>query len=119
MAGRLKPGIPGIANRPRQRMAVIRVEGDPNTESQKYLPALYSTVYGLRKTAGKFKVEKLRARWPGIKKLPKTKWVGLYALPVPDNTDKLPSQNKVPGAEVKLEDWDYGEVAPNTPRRPL
>lgn len=124
MAGKLKPGAPVILKRSKQRMAVIRVQGDPNVVAPKNLPALYNTVYSLRKTAGKFKVEKLRARWPGIESLPKEKWIGLYALPIPNDTKSLPPQDKVPGLEVKIEGWEYGDVAeilhvgPYTKERP-
>jgi len=113
-------GIPGkeprIINMSDQKMAVLRVEGDPNTVTEKYLPALYGTVYPLKmglKTKGKdFKVEKPRARWPkGVLEVPKDEWIGLYALPIPKDTKVLPLQKKVTGAEIKIETWKYGSVA--------
>mgnify|MGYP001565330459 CR=1 FL=1 len=106
-----KPGVPYLIERPNQKMAVMKAKGDPNVVCAKYLPALYSTVYGLRKTMGKFKVEKLRARWPVFEDTPKDQWIGLYALPIPEKTKSLLAQNKVPGVIVALENWAYGQLA--------
>jgi hypothetical protein len=96
-------------------MAVIYVKGDPSVVCSKYLPALYTTVYGIKKilkTQGvDFKVGKLRARWPGVENLPKEEWLGIYALPIPEVTKSLPLQNKVQGVGVKIEEWKYGTVA--------
>jgi hypothetical protein len=110
-----KPGVPEIVKLPRQKMAVIYVKGDPNVVCSQYLGALYTTVYGIKKILKEqgvdFNVEKLRVRWPGAENLPKDQWLGLYALPIPNNTTALPPQDKVPGVEVKMEDWEYGTVA--------
>ncbi|MDP2913996.1 MAG: GyrI-like domain-containing protein, partial [Candidatus Aminicenantes bacterium] len=48
-----------------------------------------------------------RARWLGGLNTPKTEWVGLYALPLPDQVTTLP-----PGSSgAKIDVWSYGEVA--------
>jgi hypothetical protein len=81
---------PKIFEMATQKMAIIRIKSDPNAVSSKYLPALYTSVYGLKKilkAQGKdFKVSKLRARWPGAENLPKDQWIGVYGLPIPDDT---------------------------------
>jgi hypothetical protein len=52
---------------PHQKMACITLVGDPNMVIGPNIPALYTTVYGIRKLLkGKgtdFEVDKLRARW--------------------------------------------------------
>src|SRR3970040_1887917 len=97
---------PQIVEMPPQRMAVVRVVGDPNVVSQQVFPALYGSVFTLkfaRKKAGAadFKVGAPRARWPMPFDTPKEQWVGVWALPVPDDVTELPQ--KAPGIEVKLE----------------
>ena len=115
MSSKISQKDPHIITLPTQRMAVIHIKGDPNIVCSQYLPALYTTVYGLKKIfKGKginFKVEKLRARWPDAEDLPKEEWLGLYALPIPNNTHTLPVQDKIAGVEVKIEDWEYGTIA--------
>lgn len=106
---------PQIVEMPSQRMAVIRMKGDPNVVCPHYMPALYSTVYGLKKILKvrgvDFKVGKLRARWPDAENQPKDQWHGIYGLPIPRDTTSLPEQQKVPDVEVLIEDWEYGKVA--------
>jgi len=128
MTSRVSKNVPQILKMPRQKMAVIYVKGDPNVICSQYLPALYTTVYGIKKILKAqgvdFKVEKLRARWPGAENLSKEEWLGIYALPIPEDTKSLPTQNKVPDVEVKIEEWEYGTVAqilhegPYTEERP-
>ncbi len=115
MTGRVSKDALQILKMPRQKMAAIYVKGDPNVVCSQCLPALYTTVYGIKKILKAqgvdFKVEKLRARWPGAENLPKEEWLGIYALPIPEDTKSLPLQNKVQGIEVKIEYWKYGTVA--------
>lgn len=97
-----------------QTMAVVTSTGDPNVVGEQVFKALYGAVYGLKmslkKTGnGDFKVTGLRARWPDAHLLPKDHWTAYWALPIPDGTTTLPL--KVPEPEVKVEAWEYGEVA--------
>lgn len=104
---------PQILEMPSQKMAVIYTKGDPNKVSPEFLPALYSSVYGLKfelkKKGIEFKVDKLRAKWPNAHLVPKDEWIGIWGLPIPEDTTSLPQ--KVRGIEVKIERWDYGTVA--------
>ena len=94
-------------------MAVIYTKGDPNKVAAEFLPALYGSVYkmkfDLKKKGIEFKVSSLRARWPDAHLVPKNEWLGIWGLPVPENTTSVPQ--KAPGIEVKIEQWDYGTVA--------
>ena len=104
---------PQIVEMPSQKMAVVYTKGDPNKVTAEAMPALYGSVYTLKfelkKKGIDFKVSGLRARWPDSSLVPKDEWVGIYGLPVPEETTSL--FQKVPDREVKLENWDYGTVA--------
>jgi hypothetical protein len=52
-----------------------------------------------------------RARWPVSLDTPKSEWLGLYALPVPETTTELPQYEAQAGLNVSLTTWEYGEVA--------
>ena len=109
---RSRPSQPEIVTLPDQLVAVIYTRGDPNEQSDP-LAALYGTVYtlkfGRKKTEADFKVGPLRARWPGAHLLPKEEWLGIWALPIPEDVTSLP--RKTPGFDVKIERWSYGSVA--------
>jgi len=104
---------PQILEMPSQKMAVVYMKGDPNKVMPGFLPVLYGSVYKLKfelkKRGIEFKVDKLRARWPNAYLVPKDEWLGICGLPIPEDTTSLPQ--KVPGIEVKIEQWDYGTVA--------
>ena len=104
---------PQIVEMPSQKMAVIYAKGDPNKTMPQFLPALYGSVYKLKfelkKKGTDFKVSGLRARWPDAHLVPKEEWLGIFALPIPQDITSLPQ--KIEGVEVKVEQWDYGTVA--------
>ena len=104
---------PQILEMPSQKMAVVYTRGDPNKVTAEAMPALYGSVYTLKfelkKKGIDFKVSGLRARWPDSYLVPKNEWIGIYGLPVPEETTSL--FQKVPDREVELENWDYGTVA--------
>jgi hypothetical protein len=104
---------PRIVEMPSQKMAVVHTKGDPNDVAAQVMPALYGSVYklkfDLKKKGIDFKVGALRARWPDAHLVPKNHWTGIWGLPIPDEVAKLPQ--KVPGIDVKIEKWQYGEVA--------
>jgi len=105
---------PQILEMPPQKMAVVRGKGAPDKVFSELMPALYGSVYTLKfdlkkKGLPTFKVGGLRARYPDAHLVPMETWTYIIGLPVPEDTTSLPQ--KVPGAEVKLETWDYGTVA--------
>jgi hypothetical protein len=111
MGGRLSE--PRIVEIPNQKMAVVRSVGDPNEVGQSVLGALYGAAYSLKfdlkKKGVDYKVGAPRARWPDILLAPKSQWTGLWAIPVPQETESL--VQKAPGVPVTLETWEYGTVA--------
>ena len=104
---------PQILEMPSQKMAVVYMKGDPNETMPKFMPALFGAVYKLKfelkKKGIEFKVSGLRGRWPNAHLDPKDKWLAICGLPIPEETSSLPQ--KVPGIDVKIEQWDYGTVA--------
>ena len=104
---------PQIVEMPSQKMAVVHTTGDPNVAGEQAFPALYGAVYplkfALKKQGIDFKVGPPRARWPNAHLVPKDQWLGIWGLPIPEDTTTL--TQKVPGVEVKIEQWQYGTVA--------
>ncbi len=105
---------PQILEMPSQKMAVVYGKGAPDKVFPEFMPALYGSVYTLKfdlkkKGLPTFKVSGLRARYPDAHLVAKDDWTVITALPVPENTTSLPQ--KVAGAEVKIETWEYGTVA--------
>jgi hypothetical protein len=105
---------PSLVEMPPQKVAVVRSVGDPNVVGAQVFPALFGSVYTLKfkvlKPRGvEFKVGAPRARWPVLVGTPREEWVGLWAIPVPDDVEELPQT--VPDVSVGLEIWEYGNVA--------
>jgi hypothetical protein len=114
----IKPGKPTLLTAADQRVVTVGVAGDPSVVSGRVLGPLYATAYAIRKGSKargqEFPVEKLRGRWPDrVFGLAKSQWTGTYALPVPDDVDRLPQlrpEKAVPGVEVVLTRWGYGQL---------
>ena len=105
---------PQILEMPAQKMAVVTGKGVPDKVFSELMPALYGSVYTLKfdlkkKGLPTFKVSGLRARYPDAHLVPKEEWTHIIGLPIPEDTTSLPQ--KVPGTEVKIENWEYGTVA--------
>lgn len=116
MAGKMKPGVPEIAELPARTMAVVKTVGDPGEVGQKVFPALYGAVYplkfALKKQGVESKLEPPRARWfngADWKNVPREQWRAEWAIPIPDGTAGL--TQKDPETSVTIEAWDYGTVA--------
>lgn len=116
---RLKECVPVISDMPAQQVVSIEINGDPNQQTAKLMPLLYSAAYAVRKRYKEkgmpFKVEKLRGRWPqsNITKS-KDSWTGAYALPIPNDAITLPAvdpDKQIDSFQVKVEEWQYGQVA--------
>jgi hypothetical protein len=105
---------PALVEMPAQKMAVVRSLGDPGEVGAEVFPALFGAVYALkfkvlRPRGVEFKVSAPRARWPLPLETPREEWVGIWGIPVPDDTDELPQA--VPAVPVALETWQYGTTA--------
>jgi len=105
---------PQILEMPARKMAVVYGKGTPGEVFPQVLPALYGSVYTLKfdlkkKGLPAFKVSGLCARYPDAHLVPVDEWTHVIGLPIPEDTTTLPQ--KVGGAEVKIEVWEYGTVA--------
>jgi len=52
-----------------------------------------------------------RARWPKPADTPKDQWLGIYGMPVAESVIEIPDEILSKYPELKLETWEYGEVA--------
>ena len=109
-----KTHYPRIVEMPAQKVATVTSVGDPNSDAEAELGALFGSVYTLKfamkkSGEGDFKVCGFRARWPDAHLLPKDQWTAHWALPVPDDITELPQ--KAPKVPVTLDTWEYGTVA--------
>jgi len=94
---------PKIAQLPDQKMLVVESKGDPGTSAGQAFGMLYKIFFSIPGA----RMAPPRARWAGDLNIPKDQWVGLFALPLPDQVTALP-----PGsAGARIEVWAYGEVA--------
>ena len=94
---------PRISPKPHQKMLVVEMQGDPNVVGQQAFSQLFAAFF---KIPG-VKMAPPRARWLTPPTEPKPEWIGLYALPLPETISALPE-----GMEgVRIETWEYGEVA--------
>ncbi len=99
---------PQISEKPNQKMLVVEARGDPNIVGAKAF-ALLVKVYFKTVKGGKMQIP--RARWPQDLGTSLDEWVGQYALPVPETTEKLPEIKHEPGFKITLSGWEYGTVA--------
>jgi len=112
--GKMSVNEPEIIEMPAQKMAAVYARGTPGQVFPQVLPILYNSVSLLkfeRKKSGSpaFNIGGLRARYPDAHLAPMEEWTNVIGLPVPEDTTYLPQ--KVGGAEVKIELWEYGTVA--------
>jgi hypothetical protein len=96
---------PRIGRKPDQKMLVVEATGDPSAVGSKAFSLLFKAYFkGWHMVAP-------RARWPKPPDTPRSEWVGLYGMPVPDSTEKLPDVSPEPGCKLSLTTWEYGQVA--------
>ncbi len=100
---------PRITNMPDQKMVEVVAAGDPNVVGSKAFRLLFKAYYKIPE-ASKTAPPAPRARWAGDMRN-KSSWTGYYALPVPAGTASLPAVEQVPGYQVRLTTWEYGDVA--------
>jgi hypothetical protein len=116
---KLKPFVPRLARVPDQKMVVVDIHGDPGRETERLMGPLYAAAYAVRgeykRHGTAFKVDKLRGRWPASNlSVPRSQWTGTYGLPVPNDVTSVPEikpEKRVPGVQVTLATWRYGETA--------
>ena len=102
---------PKISTKKNQKMLVIEAKGDPNVIGGKAFGLLFQLYYSMQETPKGPMQAAPRARWPLLQDAPKSEWIGLYALPVPETIIELPKYEAQEGLKASLITWEYGEVA--------
>jgi len=102
---------PRVSTRKSEKMLVVEAKGDPKVVGPKAIALLFQLYFSIRETPKGPTLSPLRARWPVPISAPRSEWVGLYALPVPDTVTALPQYQATEGLKASVTTWDYGEVA--------
>jgi len=102
---------PQIRTMAKQKMLIVETKGDPNLVGGKAFSTLFKTVFKLKGKVKGLEIKTPRARWPNLPTTPKSEWIGIYGLPIPETVDTLPTQKKGSTPEVKIRYWEYGDVA--------
>jgi len=102
---------PRIIERAAEHMLVVEGKGDPSVVGAQAFGLLFQLYYRMPATPKGAQQAAPRARWPVDFAQPRDQWIGLYALPVPDDVNKLPEHSPPSGMEAMLTTWDYGDVA--------
>ncbi len=97
-----------------RRMVVLRTHGDPDRLPDDVLKPLFMAIQAIKHgrslaNAEDFPVEPIRARWPVGADTPRSDWVGIWGIPVPDDVHVVPTDD--PAHHVEVELWEYGTVA--------
>jgi len=102
---------PQISIKANQKMLVVEAKGDPNVIGGKAFGLLFQLYFSIPETPKNLMFAIPRARWPIALDTPKSEWIGLYALPIPDTVTELPKYQAQEDLKVSLITWEYGEVA--------
>jgi len=100
---------PQINVKPDQNMLVIESKGDPN-QAGAVMKDLFKSFYALKKHHKNVQPAAPRARWIAQFDQSKDQWIGLWALPLPDDVNALTGLKEIPTG-LKIEVWQYGAVA--------
>jgi len=93
------------------KVLVVETIGSPEIVSGKAFGLLFKTYFSIKGAPKGRKMPAPRARWPLSTDIPKEEWKGLYAMPVPPETAVLPETKTEPCLDMRLDVWEYGEVA--------
>src|SRR4249919_3602012 len=75
-----------------QRMLVVEAAGDPNVVGSSAFKLLFSNYFKLDGVSSVGRPPSPRARWPNPQGTPKDKWLGRYALQVPESVTTLAAE---------------------------
>lgn len=93
-----------------QRVLAVEAAGDPNVVGASAFKLLFSTYFSLEGVSRMGRPPAPRARWPRPQDTPKDKWLGQYALPLPDSVG-MPSTVSTGALRASITTWAYGDVA--------
>ena len=93
-----------------QRMRVVEAAGDPNVVGASAFKLLFSTYFKLDGVSRVGRPPAPRARWPNPQGTPKDKWLGRYALPLPESVTTF-AAGPTEDLRTSVATWAYGDVA--------
>ena len=102
---------PQIIEKTNQKMIVAETVGDPSQNAVKAIKLLFSSYYKIKDVPKSLKIPAIRARWPFDVQEDKAKWIGYFALPVPESVKNLPKVKNPDSLKIYLQNWEYGTVA--------
>jgi len=102
---------PRITTIPDQKVIVVTTKGDPNVIGKEAFGVLFKSYFRIKGVAKGGIMPAPRARWPIDQNTPMSEWTGKYAMAIPESIMALPKIKTKSGIEVKIDTWQYGEVA--------
>ncbi len=93
-----------------QKVIVVEAKGDPNVAGKEAFGLLLKTYLRTKGVTKGRNIPAPRGRWPVSPDIPKTEWVGHYAMPVPETVAAIPQGQSKTGLTARLDTWEYGEV---------
>lgn len=103
---------PAIRTLAPQRVLVVEATGAPDKIGKKAFGLLMKTYFGIKGVPkGGPGFQAPRARWPLPAGVPKDKWIGRYAMPLPSSVKDVKLPKAPPGVSISVTTWEYGLVA--------
>lgn len=102
---------PRIVERADERVLEVRAVGDPNEVGGAAFGLLFQLYFSSGAATG-FAPPVARARWQeGLDEIPRSDWIGRYALLIPETVDSLPEHTPPDGVTASITTWEYGTIA--------
>ena len=102
---------PRIVERADERVLEVRAVGDPNEVGSAAFGLLFQLYFSSGAATG-FTPPVARARWQeGLDEIPRSDWIGRYALLIPETVESLPEHTPPDGVTASITTWEYGTVA--------
>lgn len=102
---------PRIVERADERVLEVRAVGDPNEIGSAAFGVLFQLYFSSGAATG-FTPPVARARWQeGLDEIPRSEWIGRYALPIPETVESLPDHTPPDGVTASITTWEYGTIA--------
>lgn len=102
---------PRIVERADERVLEVRAVGDPNEIGNAAFGLLFQLYFSSGAATG-FAPPVARARWQeGLDEIPRSEWIGRYALPIPETVESLPEHTPPDGVTASITTWEYGTIA--------
>lgn len=102
---------PRIVERADERVLEVRAVGDPDEVGGAAFGLLFQLYFSSGAATG-FSPSVSRARWQeGLDEIPRSEWIGRYALSIPEAVESLPEHEPPDGVTASISRWEYGTIA--------